>query len=97
MARAMISAAGRNIRAATSKAVNRIRATRVVSRTRAESQGAGGQDRERHTGDREHHPSGREQGRRGANGAQAGNRERDDQGQAEATHQGDEPAPDRAS
>ena len=62
-----------------------------------ERQGAGGQDRERHTGDREHHPSGREQGRRGANGAQAGNRERDDQGQAEATHQGDEPAPDRAS
>ena len=61
-------------------------------------QGGGGQDRERHTGDREHHPSGREQQRsRGANGAQPGNRDRDDQGQPEAAHQGDDTAPDSTS
>ena len=63
-----------------------------------ERQGGGGQDRERHTGDREHHGSGREQHRsRGANGAQPSNRERDDQGQPEASQQDDESAPDSAS
>jgi len=63
-----------------------------------ERQGGGGQDRERHTGDREHHPSGREQhGRRGANGAQPGNRDRDEQAQPEAGQQADEPASDPAS
>jgi len=63
-----------------------------------ERQGGGGQDRERHTGDREHHGSGREQHRsRGANGAQPGNRDRDDQGQPEASQQDDESAPDSAS
>ena len=63
-----------------------------------ERQGGGGQDRERHTGDREHHGSGREQHRsRGANGAQPGNRDRDDQGQPEASQQDDERAPDSAS
>ncbi|HEY8276698.1 MAG TPA: DUF4167 domain-containing protein [Methyloceanibacter sp.] len=63
-----------------------------------ERQGGGGQDRERHTGDREHHGGGREQhGRRGANGAQPGNRDRDEQAQPEAGQQGDEPASDPAS
>jgi hypothetical protein len=59
-----------------------------------ERQGGGGQDRERHAGDREHHP-GREQGRRGGNGAQP-HRERETQGQADATP-ADDTAPDRAS
>jgi uncharacterized protein DUF4167 len=63
-----------------------------------ERQGGGGQDRERHTGDREHHGGGREQqGRRGGNGAQPGNRDRDEQDQPEAAQQGDEPTPDRAT
>jgi hypothetical protein len=61
-----------------------------------ERQGGGGQDRERHTGDREHH-GGREQHRRGPNGAQPSNRDRDDQGQPEASQQDDENAPDSAS
>jgi hypothetical protein len=61
-----------------------------------ERQGGGGQDRERHTGDREHH-GGRDQHRRGANGAQPSNRDRDDQGQPEASQQDDENAPDSAS
>jgi hypothetical protein len=50
-----------------------------------ERQGGGGQDRERHTGDREHHGSGRDQqGRRGPNGAQPAHRDSDGPDQADA-------------
>jgi hypothetical protein len=36
-----------------------------------ETRGGGGQDRERHTGNREHHGGGRERGRQGGNGSDA--------------------------
>ena len=58
-------------------------------------QGGGGQDRERHTGDREHHPGGRDRGRHGGNGREAA-REQDGADQGEA-HQPDDTATDPVS
>jgi hypothetical protein len=55
-------------------------------------QGGGGQDRERHTGDREHHPGGRDRNRHGGNGREAA-REQNSSDQGEA-HQPDDTAPD---
>lgn len=62
--------------------------------------GGGGQDRERHAGDREHHPGGREgggrdRGRHGGNGREgAGDANGADEPEA---NQPDDTAPDRAS
>lgn len=54
--------------------------------------GGGGQDRERHTGDREHHGGGRDRGRHGGNGREAaGDTNGSDQPEAQPS---DEPAPD---
>jgi uncharacterized protein DUF4167 len=53
-------------------------------------QGGGGQDRERHAGNREHHPGGRDRNRHGGNGHEAG-REQNGADQPEAT------APDETS
>ena len=48
--------------------------------------GGGGQDRERHTGDREHHGGGRDRGRHGGNGREAaGDTNGSDQPEAQAT------------
>jgi hypothetical protein len=55
-------------------------------------QGGGGHDRERHTGDREHHPGGRDRNRHGGNGREAA-REQNSSDQGEA-HQPDDTAPD---
>lgn len=60
-----------------------------------ERQGGGGQDRERHAGDREHHGGGRDHRRRGANGSE-GARDANGSEQPE-THQPDETAPDQVS
>jgi len=60
-----------------------------------ERQGGGGQDRERHAGDREHHGGGRDHRRRGANGSE-GVRDANGSEQPE-THQPDETAPDQVS
>ena len=57
-------------------------------------QGGGGQDRERHTGDREHHPGGRDRNRHGGNGREAA-REQNGSDQGEA--QPDDTAPDPVS
>jgi hypothetical protein len=56
--------------------------------------GGGGQDRERHTGDREHHP-GRDRGRQGGNGREAA-RDQNGSEQPEA-HQPDETSTDPVS
>ena len=60
-------------------------------------EGQGGQDRQRHAGDREHHPGGRDRGRQGGNGREGG-RDRDSNGsdQPEA-HQPDDTATDPVS
>ena len=50
--------------------------------------GGGGQDRERHTGDREHHPGGRDRNRHGGNGREAG-REQNGSDQPEANQPDD--------
>jgi Domain of unknown function (DUF4167) len=48
--------------------------------------GGGGQDRERHAGNREHHPGGRDRNRHGGNGHEAGRGENGaDQPEAQAT------------
>ena len=54
--------------------------------------GGGGQDRERHSGDREHHGGGRDRGRHGGNGRE-GARDTNGADQPEA-QPSDEPAPD---
>ena len=73
-----------------------------------ERQGGGGQDRERHTGDREHHGGGhersgqqrgggREHGRQGGNGSEAA-RDRDANGSDQPKlHQSDDTTPDPVS
>jgi hypothetical protein len=59
--------------------------------------GGGGQDRERHEGNREHHGGGREHGRHGGNGREDP-RERDANGTDQPEAQpGDETAPDQVS
>jgi hypothetical protein len=58
-------------------------------------QGGGGQDRERHAGDREHHPGGRDRGRHGGNGREA-SREQNGADQPEA-QQPDETSTDPVS
>lgn len=58
-------------------------------------QGGGGQDRERHTGDREHHGGGRDRGRQGGNGREGGRDTRDTNGSDQPEAQpSDEPVPD---
>ena len=60
-------------------------------------EGQGGQDRERHAGDREHHPGGRDRNRHGGNGREGG-RDRDANGSDQPeTHQPDDTAPDPVS
>ena len=55
-------------------------------------QGGGGQDRERHAGNREHHPGGRDRNRHGGNGHEVGREQNGaDQPEAAAT---DDTAPD---
>jgi hypothetical protein len=59
-----------------------------------EIEGGGGQDRERHTGNREHHGGGRDQyGRRGPNGSEGQGRDTNGADQADAA-QSDESASD---
>jgi len=58
-------------------------------------QGGGGQDRERHTGDREHHGGGRDRGQHGGNGRE-GSRDTNGSDQPEA-NQSDDTAPDPVS
>jgi len=58
-------------------------------------QGGGGQDRERHAGNREHHPGGRDRNRHGGNGHEASREQNGaDQPEAQAT---DDTAPDPVS
>jgi hypothetical protein len=60
-------------------------------------EGQGGQDRQRHAGDREHHPGGRDRNRHGGNGRESG-RDRDGNGTDQPeTHQPDDTAPDPVS
>ena len=60
-------------------------------------EGQGGQDRQRHAGDREHHPGGRDRNRHGGNGRESGrDRESNGSDQPEA-HQPDETTPDPVS
>jgi Domain of unknown function (DUF4167) len=59
--------------------------------------GQGGQDRQRHVGDREHHGGGRDRNRHGGNGRERGqDRETNGSDQGE-THQPDDAAPDPVS
>jgi hypothetical protein len=62
------------------------------SRQGESRQGGGGQDRERHTGDREHHGGGRDRGRQGGNGRE-NTREQNGADQPEP-QQGDDTATD---
>ncbi len=57
---------------------------------------AGGQDRDRHAGDREHHPGGRDRNRHGGNGHE-GAREQNGADQPEEAAASDDTAPDPVS
>ena len=70
-------------------------ATSAPAPVAGDNPGGGGQDRERHVGDREHHGGGRDRGRHGGAMAARATRDRDGNGsdQPEA-HQSDESASD---
>jgi hypothetical protein len=59
-------------------------------------QGGGGQDRERHEGNREHHGGGREHGRHGGNGRERG-QDRETNGSEQADAAQDDTSPDPVS